>query len=544
MGTWDIIFVLPYSFTDHPSFPEGTLKRALERAGFSVGIVETPFWQEPDSFKRLGRPSLFFAVISGPVDSMIMNYTALGKRRNEDRYQKSGQSFFKDTPRSVKYKIRPDRTVIVFSNRIKEAYQNIPIVIGGLEASSRCFAHYDFQQNRIRRPILQDSRGDWLVAGPGEKQIVKIAMGYAGLGWPDDIIPGTARMAGSPPSSGDYAVLPSAEEVEQIPDKLLESQILVEKARLQSLGLVQQSGDRWIVQEPPEIYSQTDLDQIYGAAFSRNHLNKGSASPALQMNRFSVTTHRGCGGGCSFCVIHNHEGRGVISRSMDSIQQEIRNLFGHTAWTGYLSDLGGASAEMYGTDCRNMTYCQRPSCLFPKKCRSIKSGQAFLELLRSCRKIKGVKKIFLGSGIRFDAVLQNPSLLEEIVRHHAGPFLRIAPEHTEEHVLQLMRKPGFEQFKAFVENFNFINHKLPGKIDLAPYIILGHPGETFEDVREMKEKLRSLALKVKDVQIFTPAPGTLSTAMYWAEKTPSMDPLPVEKDRKKLEARKRFLLQS
>lgn len=542
MKAWDIIFALPYPFSDHPSFPEGTLKRVLEKAGYRIGIIETPFWQDPDSFKVMGRPRLFFAIIPGPVDSMIMNYTALGKRRKEDRYQEYGQSFFKDTPRSVKYKIRPDRSVIVFSNRIKEAYQDIPIVIGGLEASSRCFAHYDFQQNRIRRPILLDSRADLLVTGMGEKQIVKIANGYANGTTPDKIIPGTARVIRSLPLTGDYAILPEGEEVENIPDKLLEYQILIEKARMEGSGIAQKCHDRWVVQEIPEIYSQNDLDEIYGSAFTRNHLKHGPVTSALQMNRFSVTTHRGCGGGCSFCIIHTHEGRGVISRSIDSIHREIRVLKGLSDWKGFLSDMGGASAETYGNDCHNIINCKRPSCFYPKKCRMIKPGQAFQELLRSCRKIDGVKKIFLGSGIRFDIALQNPTLLEEIMRFHCGSFLRVAPEHTEDHVLQLMRKPGFEAFRDFVKLFNTINKKLSRKIDLAPYIILGHPGETFEDVREMKKQLRSLNLKVKDVQIFTPSPGTLSTAMYWAEKSPSLDHLPVEKNSKKLEDRKRLLL--
>ena len=544
MKIWDIIFVLPYPFTDHPSFPEGTLKRALEKACFRVGVIETPFWQDPASFMVLGRPRFFFAIIPGPVDSMILNYTALGKRRREDRYQRNGHSFFKNTPKSVKYKIRPDRTVIVFANRIREVYKDVPIVIGGLEASSRCFAHYDSHQNRIRRSILLDSRADFLVTGIGEKQVIEIANRIKHGMDRDGIIPGAARVTRSLPLTEEYIVLPDSEDMENTPDKLLESQLLMEKARMEGQGLAQKCGGHWVVQDPPEIYTPKDLDEIYEAPFTRNHLNQGPVSPALQMNRFSITTHRGCGGGCSFCVIHNHEGREVISRSMDSIQMEIRGLKGHPSWKGYLSDLGGASAEMYGNDCHNSTSCRRPSCLYPKRCRTVKPGQAYLDLLKLCRKIDGVKKIFIGSGIRFDTVLQNPALLEEIMRFHSGRYLRVAPEHTENHLLQLMRKPGFEEFKAFVDLFNAINKKLSRKIDLASYIILGHPGETFEDVRAMKEKLRSLNLEIKDVQVFTPAPGTLSTAMYWAEKSPSQNHLYVEKDLKKLEARKRFILES
>jgi uncharacterized radical SAM protein YgiQ len=270
------------------------------------------------------------------------------------------------------------------------------------------------------------------------------------------------------------------------------------------------------------------------------HLKGGDYSPALRMNLFSITSHRGCGGGCSFCSIQTHQGKQVISRSLDSITREIRNLSKHPEWKGIISDIGGATAEMYGNDCETET-CLRPSCLYPGKCKTFTPGHRYLELLRECRKIPAVKKIFLGSGIRYDVLQHNPELLEEVMLHHSGRFLRIAPEHTEDSVLRLMRKPPFQTLESFVLLFNSINRKLKRKIELAPYLIVGHPGEKRADVAEMKKKLKSLGMASTDVQIFTPTPGTLSTAMYYAECDPSLKPIPVEKAIGQLMERKRLL---
>jgi uncharacterized radical SAM protein YgiQ len=258
------------------------------------------------------------------------------------------------------------------------------------------------------------------------------------------------------------------------------------------------------------------------------------------MNLFSVTSHRGCGGGCSFCSIQVHQGKKVISRTIESITNEIRSLTRHQEWKGFISDIGGATAEMYGTDCETEE-CLKPSCLHPNKCKLFSPGKRYLELLRECRKIQGVKKIFLGSGIRYDVLLHNPELLEEIMLYHSGRFLRIAPEHTEDPVLNLMRKPPFRTLESFVSLFNSINRKLKRKIELAPYLIVGHPGENRAHVVEMKKKLKSLGMKSTDVQIFTPTPGTLSTAMYHAECDPSFNPIAVQKAISELMERKKLL---
>ena len=541
MNRFDVILVLPYPFSDHPSFPEGILKKALEVEGFSVGILETPFWQKPESFAMLGRPRLFFAIVSGPVDSVVLNYTSSRKRRREDLYQFGGKAFFQDTPSSIAYKIRPDRTTLVFANRIREQFKEAPIVIGGLEASLRVFAHYDFQEDRIRRSILLDSRADLAVTGMGEKQIVSIArLVRQGVGAGEIDIPGTARIAPAPPSSKDFVELPSFQRISEDPRKLMEAQLTHEQAVLQDKGVCQEQGGRWVVVRRAETYSTSDLDHIYGQDCSRSHQSAESLTPALQMNLFSITSHRGCCGGCSFCSIAMHEGKQIVSRSRESILQEVEKMTRHPAWKGSISDIGGASAEMYGMDC-TQSGCSKPSCLQPQPCRHLSSVSPFLELLRECRKVRNVKRIFVGSGIRYDLFLEHPELLEEIMVHHAGRFLRIAPEHTEDDVLRLMRKPSFDSLEKFVRLFESINRGLRRKIRLAPYLIVGHPGEKHRHIEAMARKVRRLGLLSTDVQIFTPTPGTLSTAMFYSGVSPSFEPLEAEKDVQALMRRKAFL---
>lgn len=541
MNRFDVIFVLPYPFSDHPSFPEGILKKALTAAGYSVGIVETPFWQDPSSFAALGRPRLFFAVISGPVDSVVLNYTSTRKRRREDLYQSGGQAFFKDYPRSIAYKIRPDRTTVVFANRLRERFKDTPIVIGGLEASLRLFAHYDFQQDRIRRSILLDSRAALAVTGMGEKQILAIArLMDQGARAGEIAIPGTARVTRDPPPGGDVLVLPSLEAILEERKNLMKAQALMEKAAVEGKGPCQEQEGRWIVAQPSEAYTGADLDGIYGHEYTRAHPSGIPPTPALQMNLFSITSHRGCCGGCAFCSITAHEGRRIVSRSRDSILHEVERMTAHPAWKGSISDIGGASAEMYEMDCERPG-CKKPSCLHPGPCRHLSSVSPFVELLRECRRIPGVKKILLGSGLRYDLFLEHPELLEEILVHHAGAFVRIAPEHTEEEILRLMRKPPFETLERFIRLFRAMNRGLRRKIRLAPYFIVGHPGETVRHVSAMARKLKALGLPATDVQIFTPSPGSLSTAMSYAQCAPDLRPLPVEKDIRALLRRKALL---
>ncbi len=541
LSAYDVIMVQPYPFADHPSFPEGILKRALEAAGFSVGVIETPFWQDPAAFSGLGRPRLFFAVVSGPIDSVVLNYTAGRRRRREDLYQFNGEAYFSGRPPGIQFKIRPDRTLTVFCNRLRSAFRGVPLVIGGVEASLRCFAHYDFQEGRVRRSLLLDSRADILVSGSGEKQAVAIArLLHRGIAPQEIDIPGTARVLARLPEGRDCLELPACEAVQADPDELLRSQRLVNETG-GGRAVAQRHANRWVVQNPAASYDGADLDFIYGLEYGRCHPGRSIQSPALRMNLFSVTAHRGCAGDCSFCSITRSEGRRVVSRSPDSIFREIRSLAGHPRWRGVVSDIGGPTAEMYGSDC-SLAACARPSCLLPGMCPRFKPGDAYRELLRRARALPGVKKIMLGSGVRHDLMLSNPDLLEEIMREHAGRFLRVAPEHTEDEVLDLMGKPRFAVFAEFVRLFQGINRGLRRPVELAPYLIVGHPGETGAMVPIMRDKLRALGLKTCDVQIFTPSPGTLSTAMYHAEASPAGGPLAVEKNIRALQERKGYLV--
>lgn len=543
MSSFDVIFVLPYPFSDHPSFPEGILRKALDFEGFRVGVIETPFWQKKESFGALGKPKLFFAVISGPVDSVVLNYTSARRRRKEDLYQLRGRAYFDGHAPSIKYKIRPDRTTIVFTNKIKELFHDVTIVIGGLEATLRCFAHYDFQQDKIRRSILLDSRADILVTGMGEKQLVKIArILESGISSDNIMLSGTARTTNGFPEKNSFLELPSFEAILQDRTKLMGAHMIMERALLEGKGIAQRHADRYVVEYAAENYNSSDLDHIYNQHYARMHLKKDFYSPALRMNLFSITSHRGCGGGCSFCSIGVHHGKKVISRSIESIIKEIHSQTRHPEWKGYISDIGGATAEMYGNACE-VEGCLEPSCLYTERCRIFSPGERYMELLRECRKIPGVKKIFLGSGVRHDMLLDIPELLEEILVYHSGRFLRIAPEHTEEPVLNLMRKPSFNVLESFVGLFHSINKGLKRRIELAPYLIVGHPGEKWGDVIEMKKKLKSLGLKPISVQIFTPSPGSLSTAMYYAGCNFSLKSIPIEKKIGELMRRKKLLIQ-
>lgn len=537
---YDVIIVQPYPFADHPSFPEGILKRALEAAGYSVGVIEAPYWQERESFTRLGRPALFFAVVAGPLDSVVLNYTAGRRRRREDLYQFDGAAFFNARPPDIKFKIRPDRAVTVFCSRLREAYRDVPLVIGGVEASLRCFAHYDFQEDKVRRSVLLDSRADLLVSGNGEKQVVAIArLLRQGVPAREIDIPGTARIWAGLPAEKKCLELPSCEEVQADPAKLLQGQLLVDRAG-GGRALAQRHANRWVLLNPAERYAGADLDHIYGLPYRRRHPEHAEYTPALRMNLFSVTAHRGCAGGCAFCSITQSEGRRVVSRSPESVLREIRSLSGHGEWRGVVSDIGGPSAEMYGSDCPAAS-CNRASCLLPQTCGHFKAGEPYRDLLRRARALPGVKQVLLGSGVRHDLMLQNPELLEDILREHCGRFLRVAPEHTDDEVLDLMGKPRFAVFEEFVRLFQRLSRRLRRPVELAPYLIVGHPGETAAMVPLMRDKLRALGLNTCDAQIFTPAPGTLATAMYHAALSPSGKPLAVEKGVRALQERKRLL---
>ncbi len=540
-GKFDVIFLLPYPFSDHPSFPEGILKKYLELNGFSVGIIETPFWQKAESFSILEKPNLFFAIISGPVDSVVLNYTSTKKRRNEDLYQLNNEAFFAGYPPSIKYKKRPDMVSIVFANKVRELYKNTPVIIGGVEASQRTFSHYDFQKEKIKRSILFDSRADILVNGMGEKQILEIAKKISlGMVVDEIEIAGTSKIVKDISRINSPLFLPEHPELEKNPQNLIKLEKMLIEAKSKNRIVLQKVDNRYVIKYPAIKYKKEDIDLIYGMDYKRIHLNKKGYSHALNMNLFSITCHRGCGGGCSFCSISSHEGKKVISRSVESILKEIDSLKKHPKWRGVISDVGGASAESYGTDCE-IKLCNKVSCMSPQRCQQLKGTKSYRELLKTIRKVEGIKNIGIGSGLRYDLLLKDPQLLEDVMLYHTGKFLRVAPEHTEDSVLTLMRKPSYDVFLEFYKLFNSINKNLKRKIELFPYLIIGFPGETDKDAYEMKRKFRSLKLPTTDAQIFTPTPGTIATALYVSELSSDNKKIFVEKDIKKIQRRKLIL---
>lgn len=522
---FDIILVLPYPFSDHPSFPEGLLAGALRSEGFRVGILDAIRWQDPGEFTKLGRPELFFAIVPGPVDSVIMNYTPALKRRREDLYQADGSAFFPDSPHTASSRVRPDRCVITLANQIRKAWKDVRVIAGGMETGRRVFAHYDFLQQRIRRSVLLDARLDLAVTGMGEIQISAAARAAAlGNNLRETDIPGTAAVRSRRPDDTDFKELPGLEEIVNDPTLLLSLHNIQNRAVAAGKGTFQRQNDRWIVCQPPAIYAPEDLDAAYNREYTRTHPHHHGTSPALKMNLFSITSHRGCVGRCAFCAVCHHQGGKVISRSPESIDREVDQLSHHPRWRGVVSDVGGATAEMYGMDLSTRG-----------------SGPPYLHLLRRIRRHPQVRKVFVASGVRHDLMLKWPELLEEIMRHHSGRFLRVAPEHIHDDVLQYMGKPRFNLFRDFCSLFADINRGLRRRVELAAYVIVGHPGEEEKHIKGMAPLLRSLGVDRVDAQIFTPAPGLLSTAMYMAGTDAAGKHIPVCRDTKELETRKNTL---
>jgi len=490
---FDIILVSGDPYADHPLSPVGVIARVLDAQGYKVGVIARPDWTTTEDFKRLGRPRLFFGVTSGSIDSCLANYSPLLRRREKDA-------------RARYLSGKPDRAVIVYSNRLRETFHDIPIVIGGIEASLRRLAHYDYWENRVRRSILLDSRADLLVYGPGELQVIEVARRLT-EGRTLNGIPGTAIIGHDLPP--DFEEIPSYEEVASDPDKFLEAQ----KALANYKSLAKKHANRYVLQYRAATYTPEILDWIYSLAFSR-------FIPAdyheLQMAKFSVVTHRGCLGRCSFCSLSLHQGDRIVSRSEESILEEIRRLASHPDFKGYIDDLGGPTANMYGMDCHD---CERGFCLTcPKLDRS---HRRLINLMRRARAIPGIKKVFVRSGIRYDLALSSPEYLEELVSHHVSGLLKIAPEHVSPAVLCLMNKSSVP-----LDEFRRLFQKLSGdkKQHLKYYFMVAHPGTTLKEARELAQYVQKLEAQgerpVEGVQIFTPTPMTRSTCMYYTGKDP------------------------
>ena len=579
----DIILVSGDCYIDHPSFGMALVGRLLEAQGFRVGIIAQPDWQNASAFKALGKPNLYFGVTAGNMDSMVNRYTADRKIRSDDAY----------TPDAAPSK-RPDRAVLVYSQRCREAYSDVPLVIGSIEASLRRIAHYDYWSDKVRRSILVDSKADILLYGNAERALIELShriakgekvadiqdiRGTAFLrkkipeGWseiestkldrpgkvekhvdPYEMKMGKADASCASDDNQEKTTLEAgtkiveiirkpkadrAKQVVRLPDYEAVAQnpvLYAHASRVLHLeanpgnarALVQKHGDREVWLNPPPIPLTTkEMDYVYDMPYARrpHPAYKDAKIPAWEMIRFSVNIMRGCFGGCTFCSITEHEGRIIQSRSEASILKEVEEIRDKVeGFTGVISDLGGPTANMYRIACKSEAIeksCRKLSCVYPGICENLNTDHsALIQLYRKARALKGIKKILIGSGVRYDLAVKSPEYVKELVQHHVGGYLKIAPEHSEENVLSKMMKPGMEAYDEFKAMFEKFSAEAGKKQYLIPYFIAAHPGTTDQDMLNLALWLKKYDFKLDQVQTFTPTPMAMATAMYHSGKNP------------------------
>lgn len=514
----DFIFVSGDAYVDHPSFGPAIICRLLEKHGYKVGIIAQPDWRGEEDFRCLGRPRLAFLVSSGNMDSLLNKFTAAKKTRHEDAYSPGGKSG-----------CRPERAVIVYTNKLREIWPGVPVIIGGIEASLRRFAHYDYWTNRVRRSVLMDSQADLLVYGMGEKQILEIAsdlhQGVAVENIQD--VAGTCYRVPDFDYVYDYVKLPDFETVAVDKKAFADAfaDIYLEQDAIRGKKLVQRNGEACVVQNPPAMpLTEEEMDEIYDLPYQRTYhpmYEKAGGVPAIKEVKFSLVSQRGCFGGCNFCAIVSHQGRIIQRRSHASILREAKLLTELPDFKGYIHDVGGPTANFRRPSCDEQLQrgtCRGKECLSPTPCKNIVADHSdYLSLLRELRKLPKVKKVFIRSGIRFDyLMLVKDSFLEELCKYHISGQLKIAPEHISDRVTRLMGKSNKEVYRKFVQRFKAMNERLGKKQYLVPYFMSSHPGARLEDAVELAEFIRDLGYRPEQVQDFIPTPGTLSTAMYYS----------------------------
>ncbi len=511
---WDYADVILFSgdaYIDHPSCGAAVIGRVLEDAGFRVAIVPQPDWRgDYRDFTKLGRPRLFFGVT---MDSMVNHYTAARRKRSDDAFTPDGQAGH-----------RPDYCTVTYCRILREQFGDVPIVIGGIEASMRRLAHYDYWQDKLMPSILVDSKADLLVYGMGEKAMEEIAR----RGIQHDI-PQTAWLSSGEEdwNDGETIVLHSYEEEQRDKRKHAEDfrVIETESNKQRAKRLVQRTGSGTVVVNPPyPALTQAELDHIYDLPYQYlpHPKYRDKCIPAYEMIRFSVCIHRGCFGGCAFCTISAHQGKQIVSRSKESILRQIERLHQLPDWKGYLSDLGGPSANMYGIEGKDKRLCEqcaRASCLHPKICKNLnKDFSRLTDLYRTVDALPYIKKSFIGSGIRYD--LMDEAYGREVIEKHVSGRLKVAPEHTSDNVLALMRKPSWDAYLRFREFFYRVNKECGLRQQLIPYFISSHPGCTDKDMRVLAEETKRMGYRPEQVQDFTPTPMTLSTTMFYTGLNP------------------------
>jgi len=536
---WDEVDVILFTgdaYVDHPSFGSAVIGRVIEAEGFRVAIVPQPNWKDDlRDFRKLGRPKYFFGVTAGNMDSMVNHYTAARRLRSDDAYTPGGKSGF-----------RPDYPTIVYTRILKEIFPDVPVVIGGIEASMRRLTHYDYWKDSLEPSILVSSGADMLIYGMGEqplRQLIRLlakGVPFSSL----RTIPQTSVLIGADEvlpvqKSWKDITLHSFEKC--LDDKKLFAENFMkfekESNKIESARLIEPTGDRKVVVNPPFLpMGEEEADLSFDLPYMfmpHPRYNKKGDIPAYEMIKFSVNIHRGCFGGCSFCAIAAHQGKQIISRSEKSILREVEMIAELPDFKGYLSDLGGPSANMYrmqGKDMNQCRVCSRPSCLWPAVCKNLNTSHKQLtELYRKVDRVKGIKKSFIGSGVRYDLLFPEwnknagsaeGEYLEELVTNHVSGRLKVAPEHTSPVVLSYMRKTPFELFRKLKKRFDIIRTKNDLKYEIIPYFISSHPGCTDADMKDLVAEVKSLGIKPEQVQDFTPSPMTLSTLMYYTGLDP------------------------
>lgn len=541
----DFLYICGDAYVDHPSFGHAIISRVLEKHGYKVGISALPNWRNLDDFIKMGRPRLGVLVSAGNIDSMVNHYTAAKKKRRDDAYapgNKAGQ--------------RPDRATIVYCNRIREAFGDIPILIGGVEASLRRFAHYDYWDDKIRRSILFDSRADILMYGMGEKQIVMLADKLNNGISVKDIrdVPGTCYIANTD-NLENSIVIPSYEECCESKKEYANSCRVqyYEQNPYVGKALIQKHQNRYLVQNPPMPPLETEeLDEVYSLPYTKTYhpiYEKDGGIDAIKEVKFSLVSNRGCFGGCNFCALAFHQGRIVTSRSKKSIVDEAKEMVKDPEFKGFIHDVGGPTANFRAPACsKQLKYgaCKDRQCLFPEPCKNMHIDHSdYLDLLRELRGIDGVKKVFIRSGIRFDYLIndKNDTFFNELCKYHVSGQLKVAPEHISDNVLKYMGKPKNSVFNKFSEKFYKINERVGKKQYLVPYLMSSHPGSTLRDAVDLAIYLKKHGINPQQVQDFYPTPGTISTCMFYTELDPfTMKKVYVPKNPKE-KAMQRALLQ-
>ncbi len=547
----DVLLVSGDAYVDHPAFGVALLGRWLVAHGVRVGIVAQPRWDRPDDVARLGRPRLLCGVTAGALDSMLAHYTAFRQKRRQDAYTPGGR-----------VGARPNRACIVYANLVRQAFPGLPVVLGGLEASMRRVSHYDFWSDSLRRSLVLDAKADLLLYGMAERSLLRLCQALLAL--PAQAVageearravhgvglqlPGCALPAGAGEQApGLSAQLPSHEQILADPARLVRATLMLEAQahRSEPQWLSQRVAERVVLVAPPaEPLTTAELDALYDLPFSRRaHPAHAAPIPAEEMIRFSLTSHRGCGGGCSFCSLALHQGRRVSSRSAGSLRAEAARLTRHPQFKGSLSDVGGPTANLWGSRCaREGQGCHRPSCVVPVRCEHLQlADEALAAMLRGVAQVEGVEHLRVASGVRHDLAQDQPAYLRLLVRSLTGGQLKVAPEHNADPVLRLMRKPPFSTFERFLAAFAQQSARAKKEQYLVPYLMSAFPGSTLAQTHALGRWFRQRGWRPRQVQCFVPTPGTLATAMFHAGQDLTGERIPVARTDRERRAQHRAL---